>query len=254
MNKKLAFVYTYGRIGSTSLFRSISNKTDAHHFHNFKPYFDNHLNITNHYNNIDHLLSSQESIYVATGVREPISRTISALFTWMTKEGRLNNLTQYSGGGKYFLGYDKEEIKKLDIDIIVQKFLTCLSTDNMFDQNDCWFNNNIRNFFDIDIYNYSFDTSQGYILINQDKYRTLVYRQENLRDNHKMINSWLNTNDILLVSENESKTKWYYDLYKQLLKNIKFSQEILDKVYDNKKIRHFYSDTEISNFYKHYLS
>ena len=69
-----------------------------------------------------------------------------------------------------------------------------------------------------------------------------------------MINSWLNTNDILLVSENESKTKWYYDLYKKLLENIKFSQEILDKVYDNKKIRYFYSDTEISNFYKYYLS
>ena len=253
-NKKLAFIYTYGRIGSTSLFRSISNKTDAHHFHNFKPYFDNHLNTTNSYTNIEHLLSSQESIYIATGVRDPIARTISALFTWITKEGKLNNLTQYSGGGKYFLGHDKEEIKKLDINLIIQKLLNCLSNDNMFDQKDCWFNNNIRNFFNIDIYNYPFDTDQGHIIINQDQYRVLVYRQENLKNNHEMINSWLNTNDILLVSENESKTKWYYDLYKKLLENIKFSQEILDKVYDNKKIRYFYSDTEISNFYKYYLS
>jgi hypothetical protein len=124
----------------------------------------------------------------------------------------------------------------------------------MFDQKDCWFNNNIRNFFNIDIYNYPFNTNQGHCLINQDQYRVLVYRQENLRNNHEMINFWLNTSDILLVSENESKTKWYYDLYKKLLENIKFSQEILDKVYDNKKIRHFYSDTEISNFYKYYLS
>jgi hypothetical protein len=112
MNKKLAFIYTYGRIGSTSLFRSISNKTDAHHFHNFKPYFDNHLNTTNNYTNIEQLLSSQKSIYIVTGVRDPIARTISALFTWITKEGRLNNLTQYSGGGKYFLGHNKEEIKR----------------------------------------------------------------------------------------------------------------------------------------------
>lgn len=252
-HQKVVFIYTYGRIGSTSLFNSIKPYAETHHFHNIQPYFNEYLK-KNNYSSLDNFLSTQHIVYVATGVREPISRTISAFFTWLTKEAKPNNLTQYYGGGNYYLHSDPNYLKTLDVNIFIDKLLQILTVDNIFDSNNCWFNNNIRKFFNIDIYNYPFDPKKGYTIINQNQYKILVYRQENLNENHAMINDWLGTNQVRLHKENESTTKWYYELYHEVKKNIHIPKIILDQIFQNKKIRHFYSDTEISNFYQKYMS
>jgi len=241
-------VYTYGRVGSTSIYKSINTIEKSFHFHNLVPGFKQYIQ-SDDCPCLDYYLKNHQ-IKIISGVREPVSRTISAFFTWMDKIGTRNDYSQYSGYSNYYLG-DREDIIKKNIDIIIEKFFEALSKDDIFDPLESWFDKNIKKYFEIDVYNEKFDQDQGFCQIDKGNHSLFLYRQEDLKNNVTGgIKDFLGikSDDFYIQQHNQSSNNWNSDIYREFKNNIKFDIKHLEKIYCNKKFRHFYSEKNIENF------
>ena len=252
MNK--AFVYTYGRVASTSIFESIKDYQESHHLHNIQPYFDRFLKNDSHQDLDSYIKESK--IKIITGVREPISREISAFFTWMFKEGSKskNHFGQYGGYGKYFISKDINKILSMETKELIDIFLKGLRFETIFDLEGCWFDNNIKKYFNIDIYENKLEND--YLILSNNNVQILFYKYERLNFyGEKLISNFLSIKDDLFYIKNQnpyldSKIR---DKIIDFKVNLKFSKNDLDCIFDNKKIRHFYKDDEIKEIFSRYL-
>jgi hypothetical protein len=168
----------------------------------------------------------------------------------MDKIGTRNDYSQYSGYSNYYLG-DREDIIKKNIDIIIEKFFEALSKDDIFDPLESWFDKNIKKYFEIDVYNEKFDQDQGFCQIDKGNHSLFLYRQEDLKNNVTGgIKDFLGikSDDFYIQQHNQSSNNWNSDIYREFKNNIKFDIKHLEKIYCNKKFRHFYSEKNIENF------
>jgi hypothetical protein len=56
-----------------------------------------------------------------------------------------------------------------------------------------------------------------------------------------------------LYHSNVGNNKYYYDVYQEFKNTIRIPQWYIDKMYDFKYMRHFYSETEIEAFRNRWL-
>lgn len=243
------FIYTYGRVGSTAILKLVEKYIKAHHFHNIEPYFNNYIK-SKEFPTLNYFLENNQ-IKVITGVRNPIDRSVSAFFTWMLKEGSYdkNRYGQYANSGKFFISKDPQEIINMDIDYLINKFLQVLQSDEIFDIKNCWFDNNIKKYFDINVYDYILN-NKHFIKINYKNVELLIYKQEGLLETGTdMLKDFLNISDTNFYLEQYKNScldeDWSRDLFLKF-KN-KLDKNNLKYIF-NQKVRHFYSQKEIDNF------
>jgi hypothetical protein len=251
MGKTIVFINTYGRVASSSILFSVSKYNETYHFHNLSPFFQEHIK-NDKFSNIDSYLRDHQ-IKIITGVRHPISRAISAFLTWCTKPGKKdkNHYSQYACHGKYFLDKDKKVLENIDINILVNFFLKTLETEEIFDLDSCWFQNNILYNYGIDVYNQKFNSNENYSIFQKNNIDLLLYRQENLIDYaHYLFCDFLKINDpeFKFVHHNKSSDRYFnIELFKNTLKS-QIQQIHIDRILSNNKIMHFYTEKEIYNF------
>lgn len=230
-------IYQPAKVGSTSIKVSLDKyNIENVHIHNimknkghnvdFKPSI---VELLNEQSKILRKSLLGKNLKIITLVREPVARSLS-----------------------HFIQEFNENYIVINVDeglpLAANKFvLEQLKTNYEFE----WFNNELKQFTGIDIYEFPFDKERGYLLIKKDNIEILVMKVEKLNDNLDVIGEFVGVQDFELINKNIGSEKYYRYVYQKLKRDFNISQEILYKHYENNKyFRHFYSDEEKAMFLK----
>ena len=249
-------VYQMGKVGSLTiksslenLFRSLPLEVPLYHAHNLNNLDAMEAAITKQWSNpapalaqmkIDKDLRRQidnnpgRKWKVISLTRDPVARNVSMFFQmldvhfpdWKSKyeQGHLN-LQEL----QYFL---------------VHKF----SSGNA---PELWFDQQMKPVFDIDVYASSFPHNLGYKIYSSNKnVKLLLIRLEDLdRVASQAMVKFLNIKRFSLIKSNVGAEKAYSALYREF-KRMPLPKSYLEKMYNLKYTRHFYTDQEINKFYE----
>lgn len=244
LNDEINLVYTMGKVGSSTVVNSMRNidisVIQAHYltFNRRGSYFvlpergflgsirDFYKTLTVKLKNKIWLKATKnKKIRVITLVREPVARNISAFFEqkhYITdKELNVKELTEL------FWKYANHQAPLI------------------------WFDKEIKNLFGIDVYNYKL-TDEKFIKIEDRNIELLVLRLEDLNESRKIISDFLGRKDFEIVRANISERKEYADKYTKFKNEIEIPNDYLNKMYNTKYMRHFYTKEEINKFREKY--
>lgn len=137
----------------------------------------------------------------------------------------------------------KNEVEQLNLGIekLIDEFIDQYSHDIPL----TWFDDNIKKYFDIDIYETQFPEA-GFATYTLNNVSLLVFRVD-LDDSikEKAIQDFLGFRSFMLYNKNTSSSKEYYDTYKQFIRSIKLPETHLLKMKESRYFNHFYSKGEI---------
>jgi hypothetical protein len=217
-------IYQVGKVGSTSVYNSLIkynvNCMHVHHFHSFD---EKQLEAELLYEKLREEISSN-GIKIITMVRDPIGNGLSAImqgrnFYWGNVIGKCSNLKE--------------------------RFINVFSTDSaMF----TWYENELEVLTGIDVFKYPFDRDRGYSVIRKGNIDILILTMENLNNNEKIISDFIGIKEFSLFNDNVGSQKEYSRVYKIIKKELKLTENILDKYYNNSFIKNFYTEEQICEF------
>ena len=163
-----------------------------------------------------------------TLVREPVANNISMFF-------------------EVFDHYTGTTIEKssLDIDTITEIFLERY----MHSRPLTWFDAELKRTLGIDVFQHPFPLDQGFSVIHDGNKSLLVLKCE-LDDRSKAaaISKFLGLESLEMVRSNVSSKRSHAKQYEQFKQRIKVPASLLDKLYESKFAKFFYSEEERSRF------
>ena len=242
-------VYQMPKTGSASITYSLNKigLQNIFHIHNLNPNakypfaYSKKLSslLTNKINN------KNTKIKVITGVRDPIARNISDVFQILKvsqKFQRHGLIFPFT-----FSAADKFLNKNMNMEQIQELFFENYP---YHDLPLTWFDEHIKRNLDIDIFSYDFPKDKGYLKIAKENIELLILKLEN--------NSLLKEEQISrFIENNKFKLIWtnitseddfsYSDFYGDFKQTVTISSGYLEKMYDSKFVRHFYSLQEIES-------
>jgi hypothetical protein len=175
----------------------------------------------------DKLKKYDKQVKVITIIREPISRTVSSFF---------QNLDFYKDSiedSKLALNESKA------VNLIEKKI-----SNSVLDINK-WLNSEIKENFNIDIYNKKFP-KEKYVIFKNQKVDLLLLKMEDLDD--VFTNSTKDFFDIkegiILENHNVGEKKYYSRQYQKLKNKINIDETILKKIKSSKYYTHFYANID----------
>jgi hypothetical protein len=174
---------------------------------------------------------------VVTMVRDPIARNISAFFQNIA-EFIPTALEQFDAGD-------------LDVNDVIQRFLTS------FNHNipEGWFDNQLKPVFGIDVFAQYFSPERGYAIYHSTKADLLVIKLEMLDAcAQDAMREFLGLEHFELGKVNAAENKEYKYLYRAFLNTIAFPDGFVERMYESRLARHFYTDRELSQFKRRWLN
>lgn len=198
-----------------------------------------------------------KKIKIITSVREPIARDLSGFFQGSDLElwpfSAMNNhlILWYGDYHKNNVKLDDKELKRrmprwegnLNDTFCKAARIIC---ENKLDEF-TWFDYEIKQLFDIDVYQYPFDKKKGYTIIKKNNTEILILKLEQLLYLENVISVFAGNSEIYLSNRNEGQNKLYSYTYKELKNKIRLDREYFEYYYgNNDKLKHFYSDDEIN--------
>ncbi len=175
---------------------------------------------------------------VVTSFRDPIAKDVSAEFH----------------GGFHSSDKMRRQVEGLSLDesipVIHEMLLKRLRGFNEAVNCFCtWFDKCLKPVFDFDIYSHEFDKEKGYQIYHTKDADILCHKLEKFKDCHKeAFEEFLGIKDFPLVNDNSSSTRNYGELYKKTLHSLTVPEDVLDRIYAWRTVRHFYSEKEIEGF------
>lgn len=161
------------------------------------------------------------------GVRsEPMSRDISDLF---------QNLSNYK---------NRFGMSEIDIDQLIKNF-------HKFDFEYTleWFDKEFKNYLNIDVYENPFPHEKKYQIIKKGMTEILLMRTEDLSTLfYDAMKDFMGINFKKMIDANVGKNKEYSKLYTTFKNSLPVTKNELDKRYNTKYTRHFYTNDEILQF------
>lgn len=221
------FVYQMGRVGSNSITRSLYNAgLNTFHAHWLKGDFPEAEFSTSKPKIVEMIKTGEfEPRKIITSVRDPMARNLSAF---------VFSLIRYGVSGR------QESPEKLR-SVFLNKY-------NIY-YPDEWFEKELVGIFGFDPFVKKFNTKLGYQLYKKDKYEILILRLENANDIFPVaIKKLLGIKNVQMVHESDLTTKKYIGEKYKILKQLKYPEEFVNKVYDLKYVNHFYTKAEIEEF------
>ncbi|MFW6047622.1 MAG: putative capsular polysaccharide synthesis family protein [Candidatus Woesearchaeota archaeon] len=239
IKKEIVLVYTMGKVGSTTVYKTIKKhcpKKLTYHVHFLS---DNYLNSPNpNKSNFDHNrrlaknirsvinLFPNKRIKIISLVRDPISRDISNVFE----------------NPKNFI--DKDSLEKYSVPELIdiyQKKETHTYTLN-------WFSKEFQNYTNINIYNYPFQKEDGFSIIKDKEFEVLLIKMEYLNENGSIaLSKFLKVKIPELELENMGAMKTTKMLQKKFAEQYVPNKSEINTVYNSTLVNHFYSEKEINN-------
>lgn len=201
-------------------------------------------------------MSSEDKVFykkyvkkIIIGVREPIATNMSLIYELKSSKGLIKT-------GKRWIWTNPQEV--LDY-YIIDSILNCIKRRNEkrygFEEElgysmiiQSWFEDELKEGLNINIFDYPFNKKLGYQIIKIDECEILLYRLESMNSLEEVFGKFLNIKDFRFVRNNEAKSKWYNESYRNFLKNVTMPQEYIDISYNSKYMKHFYTEEEISKF------
>ena len=186
--------------------------------------------------------STSERWKIVTLTREPISRNISTFFenlevASLDADHRYGIRSDYYG---FEIALDVE-----NIDELVRLFFERLYHDRPL----VFFDEELKTVFGVDVFASEFPVSRGYKIYEGERADVLLVRLESLdRCARDAFNEFLGIEDFALVNTNVGSDKAYSSLYERYKESIALPQAYIDRMYNSKYVRHFYSDEEIAGF------
>lgn len=256
INKDIILIYQMGKVGSTSIEKSLSNTYyNVEHVHSFhSPVMYEMFNgiRSAKYNNPlknriserisklirKRIIKKKKKLKVVTLVREPISRNISMFFQGihiaLFELAKRNNT-------RFEENVNKNKLRELFMDVFNHEYGVR------------WFDDEFKKTFDIDIYKYNFDKEKGFSFIIERDIQIMVIKMEKLNELEKEIGDFLNISEFKLHNVNRGGKKWYADLYNDFKNEFIPTIEYVDMLYETKFMRHFYTKKEIDEFRRKWL-
>lgn len=110
-----------------------------------------------------------------------------------------------------------------------------------------WYEKRIEQYLGFNLYNTPFNFEKGYQIYENDNKKLLFVRSEDMTTNinnglSELLDENINKN---LINRNITVDK--YGGYDEFKKHLKVPKNILDELYNNKHIEHFYTSEEIKN-------
>jgi hypothetical protein len=166
---------------------------------------------------------------VITPIREPLGRNLSAF---------MYNLIKYGISGR------QETVEEL-YHLFIEKY-------NIY-YPDLWFEKELMSTFNFNPFNKKFNHRKGYQIYNVGKHKILIIRLENAdKVLPRAIHKLLRVRGVQMIHHNNFEEKKYVGHKYKELKTKKFSREFLDKIYDLKYAKHFYTEKELEKFKDRY--
>lgn len=172
------------------------------------------------------------NLRIVTLAREPIARNISSFFYNVQK---------------YVPDFDGLNITDASlVEVMKMHFL------NDFPEHDYainWFDNELKQVFGIDIYETEVFPDNGYSIIRQGAVEVLLLKLEKLKTcaSHAF-RDFMGIQDFRLMNSNTSDDQPYADFYRKFLEDVRLPDEYINKMYDSRYMKHFYSAEEIERF------
>ncbi|MEP0321311.1 putative capsular polysaccharide synthesis family protein [Bauldia litoralis] len=169
--------------------------------------------------------------FYITAVREPIARNISAFF----QNHKLNLRTI--------------DIADSGIDTARRAFDIFMKT-YPHDLPLQWFDTNVLPQTSVDVYQTPFDPKQGHVRSG----RVLVFRADCPDAVKSTVLTETLGRPITVARKNESTAKRYFGLYEKVKEIASFDEAFVNRMYDSKYARHFWTESERSAFRKNWLA
>lgn len=189
------------------------------------------------------LIEQSTTIKFITAVRDPIAFLISFLYQAIS----------FVDHAYYRWDCIRDIDTSIQENFDAQKILDLILEDAQKD--DLMFiESNIANFIQnfcnhiVDIKKYPFDKEKGYSIIKEGNIEVFVYQLEKLDSLISEISSFLGHDIPEWEKSNRSSEKWITDSYQQAKKELKFTEEYLDSLYDSTYTKHFYSEEDIKKY------
>jgi Putative capsular polysaccharide synthesis protein len=201
--------------------------------------------------------------YLFTLVREPIGRNVSAFFqnlhkTWIHRLDPVGRLTcqRVLKGDETILPEQRQALVAQLIELFKAEYGARL--------HDEWFDTEIRDLFEVDVFATPFPTEEGYQIYQATNVRLILVRLEDL---HRVFASaageWLDGSGLIPACEpsivleaeraNDGASKAYSDLYRAFKKQLRMDDSELSRAFESKVMRHFYTADERAAFLEQWL-
>lgn len=113
-----------------------------------------------------------------------------------------------------------------------------------------WIDNEFKNYLAIDVFDYPFDKKKGYEIINHDGNTILIIQTEAINNNLIQAIKEMNlttVKNIEIKISNENFNKEFSEIYSFVKNNLRLSPQKAREIYENKYVRHFYTDEFIAD-------
>jgi len=177
-------------------------------------------------------LPADRRLKIVTLFREPVARTISSFFY---------NIKQYMPD------FDRTPMGDASL---MQTLEKCYLEDFIeHDYSLNWFDNELKRTFGVDVYQRKFDPDKGYAIIKDVSVDVLVLKLERLKDCARIaFREFLDIPEFDLSRANTSEDQPYHEYYRKFIDEVKLPGRYLEKMYDSRYMRHFYSCQEIAAY------
>lgn len=224
------YLYQMGKVGSTSIERTIPN---AIHFHTLfrnppcPPWFKSKRSGVHYVNGLmkDFLkyltIVFRKEIKIITLVRNPLDRNVSMYFQDLPY---------------WYVEYDKAYRVPRDADGMILHEVFEKVFPHLYAIE--WFDKEIRRLTGIDIYKYKYDREKGFVKIECGKYKILILEMTLVEQNFDVVQDFYGKK-ISFVTGNESSGKWYGNLYREF-RAFEYPPKLRSEIESSKFYRHFY--------------
>jgi hypothetical protein len=168
---------------------------------------------------------------IVTLVRDPVATNISAFF--QNVQMNIYELDQLADDGT------------LNVDRLIETFFKAYPHNRPL----TWFDQEMKMVFGIDIYNSEFPKTKGYEIYQGDRAQVLLIRVEDMDQcSQAAFREFLNIEKFDMIHANVGSQKTYGQIYRTFIDRINLPESYLDRMYNSKYAKHFYSPTEIERF------
>jgi hypothetical protein len=174
-------------------------------------------------------------------VRDPIARNVSEFFYSVDTTKVEPYLPNF---------YELLESRSIHMPDLIEAFLLSFHPESEdFNLPLIWFDDEFKKFLNVDVYSLEFPKTQGYQIIKNGSSDILILKLESLMDCYQQaFSEFLNLDDFRLITANVAGQKKYYPVYKGFIKEVNLPENYINKMYESKYVKHFYTQKEIEGF------
>ena len=145
----------------------------------------------------------------------------------------------------------QEKVDSMPMEELAPQLTELFLSDHDHDRPLEWFDVELKQTMGIDVFCEPFPKEKGYATFENDRAKLLLLKLEKLNAcGEDALSSFFELEGIKLVHANIATEKKYSDVYKKYLKFISLPESYLDKMYDTKLAKHFYTHEEIASMRK----